>query len=665
MFSWSRKQSSSSRSPSSGRGGGEASMDSSSRGGSGSGSGSGSRGRSPRLERRNAAKHIDYEALAGASASASVGASWSSSSSAEQRSPGLRPSRSLDLAPGPPGTDFRISGSAEGEVDELCRSLGLSGPEEFAIPVAAWEARKSRSNSDVLPRSRLEPSPPADEVSPVARTVSAPEVQLQPALSVPAPIPEESLHSSSASTATDSAEEPSVAASEEPSVAAAEEPSVAAAEEAPKAASPVAVATAIAVLPLPSPRRGGGEVGIRGARPPVLSPPPPISTLAPPPMRRSFVAEDMTGSAWDIVQSFAPSEDKSEFGGPHKREGAHHTSDTEEEDVEEGVAAVEGELKELRVGETFEGFTGTSSLSTTNDDDASSTNTEAMFIISPNGKFKRTIKSWMRGALLGSGSFGMVYEGISDEGAFFAVKEVSLLDQGSNAQQSILALEQEIALLSQFEHENIVQYYGTDKEESKLYIFIELVTQGSLSSLYHKYKLRDSQVSAYTRQILNGLVYLHERNVVHRDIKCANILVHANGSVKLADFGLAKEMSKINMLRSCKGSVYWMAPEVVNPRKTYGPAADIWSLGCTVLEMLTRQIPYPNVEWTNAFFMIGRGEQPPIPSYLSKEAQDFISQCVRVDSEQRPSASQLLEHPFVNRPLRASFESSSPPAIRL
>jgi serine/threonine protein kinase len=84
---------------------------------------------------------------------------------------------------------------------------------------------------------------------------------------------------------------------------------------------------------------------------------------------------------------------------------------------------------------------------------------------------------------------------------------------------------------------------------------------------------------------------------IFRDIKCANILVHANGSVKLADFGLAKEMSKINMLRSCKGSVYWMAPEVVNPKKTYGPQADIWSLGCTVLEMLTRNIPYPNVEW--------------------------------------------------------------------
>ncbi|CAN6281741.1 unnamed protein product [Urochloa humidicola] len=609
MFPWSRKQSSSSGSPSSSassssrrRGGADASMDSSSRGGggSGSGSGSGSRGRSPRLDRRNA-KRIDYE-VGAAGASASVAASWSSLSSAEQqRSPGLRPSRSLDLAP---GADLRISGSAEGEVDELCRSLGLSGPEEFAIPLDAWEARKSRSNSDLLPRSRLDSSLPADELSPIARAVSAPNVQ--PALSVPAPIPEESLHSSSTSTATETAEEPTVTAP----------------EESPKAAPAAAVVPPVGGLPLPSPRRGGGE-------------------------------------------SFAPSEDRNEPGGADERMDARHVSDTEEEEVEDGVAAVEGELKELRIGETFEGFTGTSSLSTTNDDDASSTTTEAMFIISPNGKFKRKIKSWMRGALLGSGSFGTVYEGISDEGAFFAVKEVSLLDQGSNAQQSILALEQEIALLSQFEHENIVQYYGTDKEESKLFIFIELVTQGSLSSLYQKYKLRESQVSAYTRQILNGLLYLHERNVVHRDIKCANILVHANGSVKLADFGLAKEMSKINMLRSCKGSVYWMAPEVINPKKMYGPSADIWSLGCTVLEMLTRQIPFPNVEWTNAFFMIGRGEQPPIPNYLSKEAQDFIGQCVRVDPENRPSASQLLEHPFVNRPLRSSFESSSPSALRL
>ncbi|KAK3002536.1 hypothetical protein RJ639_020933 [Escallonia herrerae] len=186
-------------------------------------------------------------------------------------------------------------------------------------------------------------------------------------------------------------------------------------------------------------------------------------------------------------------------------------------------------------------------------------------------------------------------------GFFFAMKEVSLLDQGDQGRQSIYQLEQEIALLSQFEHENIVQYFGTDKDDAKLYIFLELVTKGSLLSLYRKYTLRDSQVSAYTRQILHGLKYLHDRNVafeeasiyalrynpserlslyalldlhlqaagrflmyalheLNLDIKCANILVDANGSVKLADFGLAKA-TKLNDVKSCKGTAFWMAPE--------------------------------------------------------------------------------------------------------
>jgi len=193
----------------------------------------------------------------------------------------------------------------------------------------------------------------------------------------------------------------------------------------------------------------------------------------------------------------------------------------------------------------------------------------------------------------------------------------------------------------------------------KTYIFLELVTQGSLASLYQKYCLQDTHASAYTRQILNGLTYLHERNIVHRDIKCANILVHANGYVKLADFGLAKEITKFSAIRSCKGTVYWMAPEVVNPEKTYGPSADIWSLGCTVLEMLTRQIPYPDLEWTQALYRIGKGEAPAIPYTLSKDARDFISQCVKPYAEDRPSASELLEHPFVR------FSTRSPTLMLL
>ncbi|KAJ0773357.1 putative mitogen-activated protein kinase kinase kinase STE-STE11 family [Helianthus annuus] len=237
------------------------------------------------------------------------------------------------------------------------------------------------------------------------------------------------------------------------------------------------------------------------------------------------------------------------------------------------------------------------------------------YLVSPNGTVVRcSIKNWQKGDFLGSGSFGTVYEGFNEYGFFFAVKEVSLLDQGSQGKQSILQLEQviyellsssrvEIFLLSQFQHDNIVRYLGTDKDDGKLYIFLELVPKGSLANLYQKYRLRDSQVSTYTRQILSGLSYLHDRNVVHRDIKCANILVDVSGSVKLADFGLAKA-TKLNDIKSCKGTPYWMAPEVVNNKKNkgYGPAADIWSLGCTVLEMLTGRVPYSHLEGVRIMF---------------------------------------------------------------
>ncbi|XP_020584702.1 mitogen-activated protein kinase kinase kinase 1-like [Phalaenopsis equestris] len=521
--------------------------------------------RRPKLEQRNACKKINYEIP------------WASPS--WRNSPALV-THCLDLSPGAYSdqTSFRIGGSVEGEIDLLCRSLGLSGPEDFAIPAAAWEASlKARSSCDLVLRSpfvKCESSSKPPQILP-----SVLDCLAETKAKVPGA---ETLRSSALVT------------------------------------SPATVS--------------------------ILSPPPGRSVLARPPLMK-LPELDGTSSTWDIVRSFAPP-DESDEGCKRKS----FDSD-EEKKVRVGVEVREA-MDEMGAisGEISEDCTG--SFSTSNDDDSSSTTTESMFLISPNGRIKRNIGSWMRGQLLGSGSFGTVYEGISDDGGFFAVKEVSLLEKGSSAQQCILQLEQEIALLSQFEHDNIVHYYGTDKEESKLFIFLELVTQGSLASLYHKYRLRNTQVSAYTRQILNGLRYLHERNVVHRDIKCANILVHANGSVKLADFGLAKEMSNLNDLKSCKGSVYWMAPEVVNPKKTYGYAADIWSLGCTVLEMLTRQIPYPNVEWQHAFFKIGRGDQPPIPCHLSKEAQDFITQCVQVDPNSRPTAAQLLEHPFIKIPIK-------------
>ncbi|KAL3638774.1 hypothetical protein CASFOL_016681 [Castilleja foliolosa] len=367
--------------------------------------------------------------------------------------------------------------------------------------------------------------------------------------------------------------------------------------------------------------------GIKGARPPLMSLP----------------EIEKECSAWDMFRSFTP-----DCGAQSSRVEQGFCSDEDGE----GLKRRSGMMRDRNcVLSASCSFTASS-----NDDDSSSTTTEPMNSISPNGRIKRVISEWQKGELLGRGSFGSVYEGIADDGFFFAVKEVSLLEQDDEGKQSILQLEQEIVLLSQFEHENIVQYYGTKKlDESKLYIFLELVTKGSLLSLYQKYTLRDSQVWSYTRQILHGLKYLHDRNVVHRDIKCANILVDTNGLVKLADFGLAKA-TKLNDVKSCKGTAFWMAPEVVRSLG-YGLPADIWSLGCTVLEMLTGRFPYSNVECMAALYKIGRGERPAIPESISNDARDFILKCLQVDPSLRPTAAELLDHPFVVRPLPSSSSS--------
>ncbi|WZZ41545.1 hypothetical protein YC2023_037804 [Brassica napus] len=266
------------------------------------------------------------------------------------------------------------------------------------------------------------------------------------------------------------------------------------------------------------------------------------------------------------------------------------------------------------------------------------------------------ITSWLKGGLLGRGSFGSVYEGISGDGSFFAVKEVSLLEQGSQAQECIQQLEREIALLSQLQHQNIVRYRGTDKDGSNMFIFLDLVTQGSILRLYQRYQIPDSAVSTYTRQILDALNYLHGEGFIHLDIKCANILVDASGAVKLADFGWA-EVSKSNDIKSCKGTPCILDGSRVHTAMAYGSSADIWSLGCTVLEMLTRKVPYCDLKNPNqALLRIGKGE---LPDTLSLEARDFIVQCLKVNPEERPTAAELLNHPFVTRHLSFSGSGSA------
>uniref|UniRef100_A0ACD5YNI2 Uncharacterized protein n=1 Tax=Avena sativa TaxID=4498 RepID=A0ACD5YNI2_AVESA len=258
---------------------------------------------------------------------------------------------------------------------------------------------------------------------------------------------------------------------------------------------------------------------------------------------------------------------------------------------------------------------------------------------------------WKKGKLLGSGTFGQVYLGFNSEsGQFCAIKEVQVILDDSNSKERLRQLNQEVDLLSQLSHQNIVQYYGSELTDEALSIYLEYVSGGSIHKLLRDYgPFREPVIRNYTRQILSGLAYLHGRNTVHRDIKGANILVGPTGDVKLADFGVAKHISSFAEIRSFRGSPYWMAPEVIMNNKGYSLAVDIWSLGCTIIEMATARHPWHPYEDVPALFKIANSKDTPeIPESISKEGKDFLSLCLKRDPAQRPSATQLLGHPFVH-----------------
>ncbi|KAF3334135.1 mitogen-activated protein kinase kinase kinase YODA-like protein [Carex littledalei] len=269
----------------------------------------------------------------------------------------------------------------------------------------------------------------------------------------------------------------------------------------------------------------------------------------------------------------------------------------------------------------------------------------------PGNSLRAPLQSqWKKGKLLGRGTFGHVYLGFNSEnGQMCAIKEVNVISDDSNSRESLKQLNQEITMLSSLSHPNIVQYYGSDLADDALSVYLEYVSGGSIHKLLQEYgSFKEPVIRNYTAQILSGLSYLHSRNTVHRDIKGANILVDPCGDVKLADFGMAKHISSYTSVRSFKGSPYWMAPEIIMNANGYNLSVDIWSLGCTILEMITSKPPWSQYEGVAAIFKIGNSKEiPDIPEHFSAEGKHFLNLCLQRDPAARPTAAQLLEHPFV------------------
>ncbi|NXF81771.1 M3K19 kinase, partial [Sclerurus mexicanus] len=272
---------------------------------------------------------------------------------------------------------------------------------------------------------------------------------------------------------------------------------------------------------------------------------------------------------------------------------------------------------------------------------------------------KRDPIMWTRGEVLGKGAYGTVYCGLTSQGQLIAVKQV-VLDTSDQltTQKEYQKFREEVDLLKTLKHVNIVTYLGTCLEDNILSIFMEFVPGGSISSVIHRFgPLPEAVLCKYTKQILQGVAYLHANRVVHRDIKGNNVMLMPNGTVKLIDFGCARRLAwaspggtRSETLRSVRGTPYWMAPEVIS-ESGYGRKSDIWSVGCTVFEMATGKPPLASMGRFAAMFYVGahRGLMPSLPDGFSGAAVDFVHACLTRDQHERPSALQLLDHPFVNR----------------
>ncbi|KAI5092117.1 mitogen-activated protein kinase kinase kinase 20 isoform X1, partial [Silurus meridionalis] len=269
-------------------------------------------------------------------------------------------------------------------------------------------------------------------------------------------------------------------------------------------------------------------------------------------------------------------------------------------------------------------------------------------------KSPRAPVNWRQGKLLGRGAFGEVYLCYdADTGRELAVKQVPFDPDCQETSKEVNALECEIQLLKNLRHERIVQYYGClrDPDRRKLSIFVEFMPGGSIKDQLKAYgALTEKVTRRYTRQILQGVFYLHSNMIVHRDIKGANILRDSSGNVKLGDFGASKRIQTICMsgtgIKSVTGTPYWMSPEVING-EGYGRKADVWSVACTVVEMLTQKPPWAEYEAMAAIFKIAtQPTKPNLPEGVSDACRDFLRQ-VFVEEKWRPTAEVLLSHPFV------------------
>ncbi|THH32473.1 hypothetical protein EUX98_g1723 [Antrodiella citrinella] len=252
------------------------------------------------------------------------------------------------------------------------------------------------------------------------------------------------------------------------------------------------------------------------------------------------------------------------------------------------------------------------------------------------------------GPCIGRGQFGAVYRALNlNTGQMVAVKRIRL--EGLK-EEEIAQLMKEVDLVKSLSHPSIVKYEGMCRDESSLNIILEYAENGSLGQTIKAFgKLNERLVAGYVVKILEGLHYLHQSDVVHCDLKAANILTTKNGNVKLSDFGVSLNLRAMEREKDVAGTPNWMAPEVIE-LKGASTKSDIWSLACTVIELLTGRPPYGEIANSmSVMFRIVEDDMPPLPEGCSNLLRSFLTLCFNKDPSKRPDAETLFEHEWLKQ----------------